>query len=107
MSQWDGNDKVGAGRTEIIESVAPSRISMRLDMTRPFPASNHVDYTLEPTTLVEFRLQEVTGGTAITIVESGFDRIPLARRAEAYRMNNAGWAGQSKKLARYVDEPQR
>ncbi len=48
VSQWDGNDKVGAGRTEIIESVAPSRISMRLDMIRPFPASNLVDYTLEP-----------------------------------------------------------
>jgi uncharacterized protein YndB with AHSA1/START domain len=48
VSHWDGNGKVGAGRTEILESVSPSRISMRLDMTRPFEASNLVDYTLKP-----------------------------------------------------------
>jgi len=35
-------------------------------------------------------------------VESGFDRIPLARRSEAYRMNDQGWAGQAKKLAGFV-----
>ncbi len=58
----------------------------------------------EHLTLVEFRLAELAGGkgTAVTIVESGFDRIPLARRAEAYRMNDKGWAGQTKKLAAYV-----
>ncbi len=42
------------------------------------------------------------GGTALTIVESGFDRIPLARRAEAFRMNTEGWGGQIKNLERYV-----
>ena len=52
---------------------------------RPDPA---VDYSAEPTTLVEFSLEEAEGGTALTIVESGFDRIPLARRAEAFRMND-------------------
>src|SRR5437870_4707500 len=39
----------------------------------------------------------------ISIVESGFDRIPLTRRAEAFRMNDNGWAGQIKHLARYVE----
>ena len=48
VSHWDGNDKVGAGRTEILEAAAPNRISMRLDMTRPFAASSLVDYTLKP-----------------------------------------------------------
>ncbi len=60
------------------------------------------DYSAEPTTLVEFRLEETAGGTAIMITESGFDRLPSSRRAEAFRMNEAGWTGQSKKLASYV-----
>ena len=68
----------------------------------PYPMNPAIDYTAEPTTLVEFRLQETAGGTAITITESGFDRLPASRRAEAFRMNEAGWAGQSKKLADYV-----
>jgi len=48
VSSWDGNSKVGAGRTEITESIAPSRITMKLDMARPFEAHNIVEYTLEP-----------------------------------------------------------
>ncbi|HMF88327.1 MAG TPA: hypothetical protein VK575_09620 [Gemmatimonadaceae bacterium] len=57
-----------------------------------------MDYSLEPTTLVEFMLEEVNGGTSLTIVESGFDRIRLARRAEAFRMNDNGWTGQIKSI---------
>jgi uncharacterized protein YndB with AHSA1/START domain len=68
----------------------------------PYPMNPATDYKAEPTTLVEFRLEETSGGTAITITESGFDRLPASRRAEAFRMNEAGWAGQSKKLANYV-----
>ena len=64
------------------------------------PAS---DYENEPMTLVEFMLEEVNGGTAVTIVESGFDRVPLARRAEAFRMNEKGWEGQAKNLAKHVE----
>jgi uncharacterized protein YndB with AHSA1/START domain len=62
-----------------------------------------VDYSAEPTTLVEFRLKEIPGGTEITIVESGFDRLPATRRVEAFRMNESGWTGQSRKLAAYVE----
>jgi uncharacterized protein YndB with AHSA1/START domain len=68
----------------------------------PYAIDPKVDYSSEPTTLVEFGLEEIPGGTAVTIVESGFDRIPLARRAEAYRMNDQGWTGQAKNLARHV-----
>jgi uncharacterized protein YndB with AHSA1/START domain len=64
-----------------------------------------VDYSKEPTTLVEFTLEDDNGGTALTIVESGFDRIPLARRAEAFRMNDNGWTGQLKAIAKYVEKP--
>jgi uncharacterized protein YndB with AHSA1/START domain len=68
----------------------------------PSPVDPAVDYLAEPTTLVEFTLEEAEGGVAVTIVESGFDRVPLARRAEAFRMNDHGWSGQIKNLERYV-----
>ena len=61
-----------------------------------------IDYSKEPTTLVEFRLEETASGTVVTITESGFDKLPSSRRAEAFRMNEAGWVGQAKKLATYV-----
>jgi uncharacterized protein YndB with AHSA1/START domain len=68
----------------------------------PYPMNPAIDYKAEPTTLVEFRLEETAAGTAVAITESGFDRLPASRRAEAFRMNDAGWAAQSKKLAEYV-----
>ena len=68
----------------------------------PYAIDPEVDYSAEPTTLVEFCLEETTGGTTVMITESGFDRLPSSRRAEAFRMNDAGWTGQSRKLASYV-----
>jgi uncharacterized protein YndB with AHSA1/START domain len=68
----------------------------------PYAVEPGVDYSGEPTTLVEFRLDEVAGGTRLSVVESGFDRIPLARRAEAFRMNDQGWAGQIRNIERHV-----
>ncbi len=68
----------------------------------PYAIDPTADYSAEPTTLVEFILEETKGGTTVTIVESGFDSIPLARRAEAFRMNEGGWAAQIKNLERYV-----
>lgn len=61
-----------------------------------------VDFSSEPTTLVEFRLDDRDGDTVLTIVESGFDRIPLARRARAFTMNDGGWAEQIGNVERYV-----
>jgi uncharacterized protein YndB with AHSA1/START domain len=84
----------------LVERIEPERyFSYRW---HPYAIDPAVDYSAEPTTLVEFTLGETEGGTALTIVESGFDRIPLARRSEAFRMNDQGWAGQIKNLARYV-----
>ena len=68
----------------------------------PYALDSGVDYSQEPTTLVEFRLEEAKDGTALTIVESGFDRIPLARRAEAFRMNDGGWTSQVRNIESYV-----
>lgn len=83
-----------------VERIEPERyFSYRWHPFSPGPA---VDYSAEPTTLVEFILDDAADGVAVTIVESGFDRIPLARRAEAFRMNEKGWAGQINNLARHV-----
>src|SRR5262245_40340633 len=71
----------------------------------PYAVDSNIDYSKEPTTLVEFRLSDAAEGTALTIVESGFDRVPLARRAEAFRMNEGGWAAQVKNIERYVSRP--
>jgi uncharacterized protein YndB with AHSA1/START domain len=68
----------------------------------PYAVDPKVDYSAEPTTLVEFRLTAAGQDTVLTIVESGFDRIPLARRAEAFRMNEGGWTAQVQNIERYV-----
>ena len=96
--QLPGHDNV---TVEIaIERMEPeSRMSYRW---HPYPVDPGADYSGEPTTLVEFQLEEVAEGTRLTVVESGFDRIPAARRAEALRMNDAGWAEQLENIARYV-----
>ena len=84
----------------LVERIEPERyFSYRW---HPYAVEPGVDYSAEPTTLVEFILDEAEEGTTITIIESGFDRIPLTRRAEAFRMNDQGWAGQIKNIARYV-----
>src|SRR5262245_40470490 len=69
----------------------------------PYPADPKVYYSSEPTTLVEFRLAAENGGTLLTVVESGFDRIPAGRRDEAFRMNDGGWAAQVKNIQRHAE----
>jgi len=61
-----------------------------------------VDYSSETPTLVVFELEEVEGGTQLGVVESGFDRVPLARRAQAYRMNGEGWTWQMQSIERHL-----
>ena len=69
----------------------------------PFAIDPKVDYSHEPTTLVVFELEEVPGGTQLTITETGFDRIPLERRAKAFAANEGGWAKQVELIAKYVE----
>ena len=68
----------------------------------PFAVDPNVDYSQEPTTLVELVLDEVAEGTRLTITESGFDRVPLERRAQAFKMNEQGWAAQAKLVEKYL-----
>ena len=84
----------------IIERMEPERLfSWRWHPGAAEPGETFSD---EPTTLVVFELQEVPGGTLLTVVESGFDRIPLARRAKALRENDEGWAMQMKAIEEHL-----
>lgn len=70
----------------------------------PYAVDPKVDYSKEPPTLVEFVLEKTPTGTLLTVTESGFDAIPVARRAEAFRMNEGGWAQQLKNIEAHVSQ---
>ncbi|MGF7159594.1 uncharacterized protein YndB with AHSA1/START domain [Rhodoligotrophos appendicifer] len=69
----------------------------------PYAVDPKIDYSQEPQTLVEFRLQPMESGTLLSVRESGFDRIPMERRFEAYRMNEGGWAEQMGNIQRHAE----
>ncbi len=68
----------------------------------PYAVDPAVDYSREPPTLVEFRLEPTPDGTRLVIVESGFDRLPARRRPDALRMNDRGWGEQIKNIEAHV-----
>ena len=68
----------------------------------PYAIDPKTDYSTEPPTLVEFKLENIPTGTLLIVTESGFDSIPAGRRDEAFRMNDKGWAGQLKNIERHV-----
>jgi uncharacterized protein YndB with AHSA1/START domain len=70
----------------------------------PYAIDAEAELEQEATTLVEFRLEAVPEGTLLTIVESGFDRVPARRRERAFRMNEGGWAAQSENIKKYVEQ---
>jgi uncharacterized protein YndB with AHSA1/START domain len=85
-----------------IERIEPPRLfSFRW---HPYAIDPKADYSSEPFTLVVFELTEVDGGTRLKITESGFDKIPLERRAEAFTSNEGGWEHQSQLIKKYVEK---
>jgi uncharacterized protein YndB with AHSA1/START domain len=73
-----------------IEQMQPERLfSFRW---HPGAVEPGYDYSQEPTTLVVFTLEKVPEGVQLTVTESGFDQIPLVRRAKAFTANDGGWA---------------
>jgi len=80
-----------------IERVEPERLftfRWHPGATQPKPE--------DPTTLVCFELEDAADGVMLTVTESGFDRIPLARRAKAFAENEGGWAAQMKLIEKYL-----
>ncbi|MEP6896065.1 MAG: SRPBCC family protein [Chloroflexota bacterium] len=68
----------------------------------PYPADSTIDYTKEPQTLVEFKLEAISGGTRLVVIESGFEKLPANRRLEAFRMDEEGWIEQLENIASHV-----
>ena len=118
---WESMDEEMIHKAEQRVGLAPGKVKMpkgptvfctveKIDPERyfsfrwiPFGIDAEADPENEPTTLVEFKLEKAPDGTLLTIVESGFDKVPAHRRERAFRMNDAGWAGQAESLRKYVE----
>lgn len=87
----------------LVERIEPQRsLAFRW---HPYAVNPNTDYSQEPTTLVEFELKAIEGGTLLTVVESGYDNVPPARRLEAFRMNSGGWDEQMENIKKHVATP--
>lgn len=70
----------------------------------PYGGDPKVDYSNEPHTLVEFKLEPTAEGSRLTISESGFAALPdEPRRVDAFRRNEWGWNEQVKSITAYVE----
>ena len=84
----------------IIETMEPKRLfSFRW---HPYAVEREADYSAEPTTLVEFVLKDAAEGVMLNVSESGFERIPLARRAKAFMANEQGWTMVTALIEKYL-----
>jgi uncharacterized protein YndB with AHSA1/START domain len=78
----------------------PSLLSFRW---HPYAVDPSMDYSSEEPTLVTFTLQDApANATLLTVVESGFEKVPPSRRLEAFRMNSRGWSIQMENIVRHV-----
>jgi uncharacterized protein YndB with AHSA1/START domain len=86
----------------VVKAMEPERL---FSFTwHPYAIDPKVDYSAEPQTLVEFRLEKTAQGTLLMVTESGFEGIPAGRRAEAFLRNDGGWTEQMKNIERHVAE---
>jgi len=83
-----------------IERMEPERLfSFRW---HPGAVEPGIDYSAEPTTLVVFELRQTADGVLLTVTESGFDQIPVARRAKVFSSNDQGWSGVVTLIEKFV-----
>jgi uncharacterized protein YndB with AHSA1/START domain len=83
-----------------VERVEPmDRLSFRWHPGAEEPGPNASE---DQMTTVTFELREAPGGVLLTITETGFDRIPLERRAKAFADNEGGWEIQTKLIEKYL-----
>jgi len=88
----------------VVEQMEPERLfSFRW---HPGAVEPDVDYSVEPTTLVTFALEQKADGVMLTVTESGFDRISLERRVKAFAQNERGWSMVVTLIAKYLDHAQ-
>lgn len=90
--------------TAVVQKMEPERL---FSFTwHPYAIDPNEDYSNESPTLVEFTLQSTGTGTLLRLVESGFDKVPARRRAEAFRMNDNGWGQQMHNIAAHAEQTQ-
>lgn len=90
----------GMSTAMFIETIQPrTKFAFRW---HPYAIEEGVDYTGEPTTLVTFEMGTAENGVLLTITESGFDNIPIERRAAAFEANDGGWSHQANLIAKYL-----
>jgi uncharacterized protein YndB with AHSA1/START domain len=95
---WPGYEHL---RMEVVvQKIEPERFFSYT--WHPYSIDPKVDYSQETPTLVEFTLEKSAKGTLLKVTESGFDKIPSGRRAEAFRMNDNGWTQQVKNIESHV-----
>ncbi|MES2039571.1 MAG: SRPBCC family protein [Pseudomonadota bacterium] len=71
----------------------------------PYAIDTTTDYSDEIPTLVSFSLKEASGNaTLLTVIESGFDKVPAHRRRTAFEMNTEGWDIQLQNLLNHVSK---
>jgi len=68
----------------------------------PYGIDAGIDPETEPKTVVEFRLAADGSGTLLSVTESGFDQVPLARRRRAFLMNTGGWSAQLENIRNHL-----
>jgi uncharacterized protein YndB with AHSA1/START domain len=84
----------------VIQKMEPERL---FSFTwHPYAIDPNKDYSQETPTLVEFRLEATAAGTLLQVTESGFDKLPPDRYADALRMNDSGWSTQLKRIENHV-----
>ena len=86
---------------DVVEMEPERRFSWR--WTPGDPKDGPADPQDKPTTVV-FELEEVEGGTKVTVTESGFNNISAARRAKAIKSNTQGWEIQMQNIREYVEQ---
>jgi uncharacterized protein YndB with AHSA1/START domain len=93
----DGGDRIEHFCT--IEAVEPER---RLSFLWPLDSvPEGADPARQPRTRVEFRLEEIAGGTRLTLIESGFAALPAALRGKRAQ-NDEGWALQLEGISQHI-----
>jgi uncharacterized protein YndB with AHSA1/START domain len=84
----------------VVERIEPmQRIAFRW---HPFAMDKGVDSTSEPMTRLVFELHDAPEGILLIVTESGFDKLPPERRAEAFAANEGGWTFQVKLIEKYL-----
>lgn len=84
----------------VVDRIEPmTRFSFRWHPGDVVPETQYPDAEM---TTVTFEIEDAEGGVLLTIIESGFDRVPLERRAKVFEMNDGGWAAQTKLIEKYL-----